>query len=42
MYHIIYIYIYHCIKNIMNPNCLSIDNPLLRSKKNSQGVISNI
>ena len=30
------------IKNVINTNCLSIKDPLLLNKKDSQGVISNI
>ena len=35
-------YSYFCIKNVINTNCLSIDDPFLQHKKDSQGVISNI
>ena len=42
IYIYIYIYIYFCIKNIINTNCLSIDDPFLLNKNDSQGVISNI
>ena len=38
----IYIYIKFCIKNVINSNCLSIDDPFLLNKKNSEGVLSNI
>ena len=41
MYYI-YIYIYICIKNVINTNCLNIDNPFLFNKKDSQAVISNM
>ena len=45
MYIYIYIYIYihnFCIKNVININCKSIDDPFLRNEKDSQGVISNM
>ena len=41
MYVSIYI-IYFCTKNVINTNCLSIDDPFLLNKKDSQSVISNI
>ena len=44
IYIYIYIYIYFCIKNVINTNCISINNLFLPNKEdvNSQGVISNI
>ena len=30
------------MKNVINTNCLSIDDPFLSNKKDSQGVISSI
>ena len=38
----IYMYTYFCIKNVININCISIDDPFLLNKKDLQGVISNI
>ena len=38
----IYIYIYFCTKIVVNTNCISIHDPFLLNKKDSQGVISNI
>ena len=35
----IYTHIYFCIKNVINTNCISIDDPFLLNKKDSQGVI---
>ena len=35
-------YIYFCIKNVINTNCISIDDSFLLNKKDSQGIISNI
>ena len=37
MYLYFYLYLY-----VINTNCLSIDDPFLLNKKDSQGVISNI
>ena len=37
-----YLYMYFCIKNLINTNCVSIDHPFLQNKKDSQAVISNI
>ena len=42
MYVYIYIFIYSCIKNAINANCLIIDDPLLLCNKDSQGVIISI
>ena len=42
IYICIYTYIYFVIKNVINTNCLSIDDPFLLNKKDSGGVISNI
>ena len=42
IYIYIYIYIYFCAKNIINSNCISIVDPFLLNKKDSQSVISNI
>ena len=43
MYIYIYIYyIYFCIKNVINTNCLNIDDPFLLNKKDSQAAISNM
>ena len=42
IYIFIYLYMYFCIKNVINTNCLSIDDPFLLNKKDLQGVISNI
>ena len=39
IYVYIYIYRYFCIKNVINTNCLSINDPFLLNKKDSQGVI---
>ena len=33
---------YFCIKNVINTNCISIDDLFLLSKKDSQGVVSNV
>ena len=38
----IYIYILSSIKNVIQANCLIIDDPLLLCNKDSQGVIINI
>ena len=38
--YIIYMHIYFSNKNVINANCLSFDDPILASKKDSQGVIS--
>ena len=35
-------YIYLCMKNVINTNCISIGDSFLLNKKDSQGVISNI
>ena len=42
VYKYIYIYIYFCIKNVINANCISIDDLFLLNKNDSQCVISNI
>ena len=42
IYILLYIYIYFGRRNVINTNCLSIDDPFfLLNKKDSQGVISN-
>ena len=38
----IYMYIYFCIRNVINTNCMSIEDPFLLNKKDLQGAISNI
>ena len=45
IYIYIYIYIYYIFlykKYYQHANCLSIDDPFLLNKKDSQGVLSNI